>query len=218
MAKKQKTKQDHEEDALIKEVWEGVREEKVVAFLKDNWKHMAFGLAVFLIVLSGIKIIKNMNFKSALKESALIERVLSRSTLTEKERLAFLKTLSETGSTGYQGVSVLMQADKALKEGRKQEALEILKTVDVEKEEMKNLVAIKLSLIEMDKLSFDEFEERLDDISDGDAFYYFSQLLLGFKAMETKHPEAKEIFENLIDDEATPLSIRSISQEMKNVL
>ena len=218
MAKKQKTKQDHEEDALIKEVWEGVREEKVVAFLKDNWKHMVFGVAVFLIVLSGMKIIKRMDFKSALKESALIERALSRSSLAENERLALLKTLSETGSTGYQGVSALMQADKALKEGRKQEALEILKTVDVEKEEMKNLVAIKISLIEMDKFSFEELKEQLEDISDGEAFYHFSQLLLGFKAMETKQTEAKEIFENLIEDETTPLSIRSTSQEMKNVL
>ncbi|MBN2676103.1 MAG: tetratricopeptide repeat protein [Alphaproteobacteria bacterium] len=218
MAKNKKTKHDHEQDALIREVWDGVREEKAVRFIQDNWKQGLFGIIIFFIALSGIKLYKANVNRSALKEAQILEQVISRSSLQEKERLNLLQTLSSTGRFGYQGIAVLMHADKALKEGRKEEAIDILKNANIHDAILKNLVALKYAFLISDKVSFDELKKALDGIDDDEIFSHSKKLLLGFKAFEeNKKEEAQKYFNALIEDETTPLSIRSTAQEMKNI-
>ena len=212
-------KNDGEQNALIREVWNGVREEKVVNFMKAYWSHIVFGFALLLFVLVGFQWYRRSHVSSQLEESSLYEQVLSPSSL-DKETL--LKTLTSTGDYGYQGVAVLIQADKAIKDGKTQVAIDLLEKNknEVVVKEMRHLVVLKLALLKLDKLSYDSLKGLLSPLLNKDeSFYATATLLLGVKAMDSNQKEeAMLLFESLVNDSSVPISIRSVAQEMKNAL
>ena len=52
----QKTRAEHMEDALYREVWEDVNNEKTVQFIKKYSKHMMVGALIILIIATGFQI------------------------------------------------------------------------------------------------------------------------------------------------------------------
>ena len=52
----QKTRAEHMEDALYREVWEDVNNEKTMQFIKKYSKHMMVAALMILIVATGIQI------------------------------------------------------------------------------------------------------------------------------------------------------------------
>ncbi len=215
-------KNDAEQNALIKEVWDGVREQNVVNFLKAYWKHIATGLVVFFLTLAGIQLYNGSKINSQLEETALFEKVLSRSGLNSNDRNAVLKTLVSTGNYGYQGIALLMQADTALKNGDEKKAISLLKESKdkINVSELKNLVILKLAFLEADEISYEGLKKLLSPLLEKDeAFYSSATLLLGVKAMDVeKNDEALEFFNDLIDAKSTPFSIRMLAKDMKNAL
>lgn len=215
-------KNDAEQNALIREVWDGVREQKVADFLKAYWKHIAAGFALFLVMIVGIQWYRASRVSAQLEEAALFERVLSRSALNETERDSLLQTLVSTGTHGYQGIGVLMQADKAMKQGQTAKAVTLLEEGKdkVEIKELRHLIILKLALLRSDEMAYSDLKELISPLLDkGEAFYATSTLLLGFKAMdEKKTEEATAHFDALIQDKTVPFTIRSTAQEMKNAL
>ncbi|MBN1783661.1 MAG: tetratricopeptide repeat protein, partial [Alphaproteobacteria bacterium] len=167
-------KNDAEQNALIREVWDGVREQKVANFLKAYWKHMAIGFAVFLVMIMSVQWYHTSKVSTQLEEAALFERVLSRSALNESERDSLLQTLVSTGEYGYQGVGVLMEADKALKQGQTDKAIMFLEEGKdkVEVKELRHLIILKLALLKSDELSYDALDELISPLlDDGEPFY-----------------------------------------------
>ncbi|MHA1540970.1 MAG: tetratricopeptide repeat protein [Alphaproteobacteria bacterium] len=212
-------KKDAEQNALIKEVWDGVREQKVTNFLKAYWKLLLTGFIVFLLTLSGIQFYKNNKISSQLKETALFEKVLTKSSLGESERDAILQTIISTSDYGYQGISALMLADKNLKTGNTKKAIEVLENSSIKNPELQNLILIKLATIKSEKMTFEELEKMLKPIKKGKAFYSTANLLLAFKALDRgKNEIAKDLFSKLENDLNTPFSIKTLASEMKNAL
>ncbi len=213
-------KKDAEQNALIKEVWDGVREQKVTNFLKAYWRLLLTGFIVFLLTLSGIQFYKNNKVSSQLKETALFEKVLKSSSLGTSERDAILQTIISTNDYGYQGISALMLADKNLKTGNREKAIEVLEKNKIKNPELQNLVLIKLATLKADKISFEELKKMLKPVlKKGKSFYSTANLLLAFKALDTNKSDiAKEIFSKLEDNLNTPFSIKTLASEMKNAL
>ncbi len=213
-------KKEAEQNALITEVWEGVREQKVIRFLKSYWKLLITGFIVFLLVLSGIQFYKNNKISSQLKETAIFEKVLIKSSLGEFERDAILQTIISTSDYGYQGISALMLADKNLKAGNKEKAIKILEKSSIKNPELQNLILIKLATLKADKISYEELKKILKPVLKKEkSFYSTANLLLAFKALEDgKNKIAKDFFLNLENDLNTPFSIKTLASEMKNAL
>ncbi|MBR4860329.1 MAG: hypothetical protein IKV10_03440 [Alphaproteobacteria bacterium] len=56
VAPKKKTRQEYAEDALYREVWEDVNNEKTLKFIKKYYRHLIMGALVIMIVATGIQI------------------------------------------------------------------------------------------------------------------------------------------------------------------
>ena len=56
VAPKKKTRQEHAEDALYREVWEDVNNEKTLKFIKKYYRYMLAGALVVMIIATGIQI------------------------------------------------------------------------------------------------------------------------------------------------------------------
>ena len=56
VAPKKKTRQEYAEDALYREVWEDVNNEKTMKFIKKYYRHMVAGALVIMIIATGFQI------------------------------------------------------------------------------------------------------------------------------------------------------------------
>jgi len=215
----QKKSTDAQQNALIREVWDGMREQKLLEFVKKHQKLIIFGISVFFISLAGIEAYKSFKRASVLEEARIFEQAINQEPVVRQNMLT---SLSETGSHGYVGISVLMRADQAVRSGDISSALDILskgykQTSDTE---IKSLILLKEATLRADSLSFESLRDLLDPLlSAQDPFYASATLLLASKALDENNTEtAQELLDSILADSSISFTIRSSAQELKNAL
>ena len=72
-----KTYAEHAEDALYREVWEDVNNEKTQQFLKKYWKYIVGAALAIMVVVSAIQIGVNMYRSSKIATAQVYETAVS---------------------------------------------------------------------------------------------------------------------------------------------
>ena len=72
-----KTREEYAEDALYREVWEDVNNEKTQQFLKKYWKYLVGAALAIMVVVSAIQIGMRMYYSSKIATAMVYETAVS---------------------------------------------------------------------------------------------------------------------------------------------
>ncbi|MDR1691639.1 MAG: tetratricopeptide repeat protein [Rickettsiales bacterium] len=219
MVKKTKQKrsmQERELDGFMMEVKDEMRQEKTMEFLKKWGKLFLIIAAVILVSVLAKQISYNQKMKRQYKEAALYEEAISQSVLLNSQKLVSkLEELAKTGKYGYQAVAYFKLADAQIAKNDIEGATEILKEAikNTDLKDLKHLAILKLAFISVDSWTINQAKEQLQPLlKKSSPFYYSASNLFGFVCMNNGDvAQAKQIFENIVNDENAPVDVKTFS-------
>ena len=181
--------------------------------LKSIWDRFGvyiIGFAVLIILsVGGNEIINYLNNRVSQKESIAFDNALN---LIEQgndsDGLDQLIELTK-GKTGYKGLAFFRLSSESLANGNYQEALDYLKKASLDKTLTKNLqvfAKIKAGLILVDHGNLSEVDILLKGVvENGGQFSFHAKEILALALIKNgKDLEAKEIFQEIINDASAP--------------
>jgi len=181
--------------------------------LKSIWDRFGvyiIGFAVLIILsVGGNEIINHLNNRVSQRESNAFDNALN---LIEQgndsDGLDQLIELTK-GKTGYKGLAFFRLSSESLANGNYQEALDYLKKASLDKTLTKNLqvfAKIKAGLILVDHGNLSEVDILLKGVvENGGQFSFHAKEILALALIKNgKDLEAKEIFQEIINDASAP--------------
>ena len=201
-----KTREEYAEDALYREVWEDVNNEKTQQFLKKYWRHIAIAAMSIMIVVCGIQIGMRMHYSAKLAVAQTYESAIANFDANALSNLA----KNTNGAT----------ADLALFQSylldRNVSKLEDL-AKNASSRDFKDLAKLHLASIRGDKMVSEEFEKYLSSMNTKKSpFFYTSRLMVAQKYLaEGNKEKADKILDEIINDKDAPASIVSNAQLLK---
>ena len=201
-----KTREEYAQDALYREVWEDVNNEKTEQFLKKYWRYIVATAMGLMIVVCAIQIGVRMY------NSARMARATVYETAVENVDANALANLAKDTS-GATSDLALFQAYMIDKDVAKLETL-------AEKghtRDFKDLARLHLATINGDKMDAAEFEKYMSDINTKKSpFFYTARLMVAQKYLATGDKEkADKILDAIISDKNAPASISATAQTLR---
>ncbi len=201
-----KTREEYAEDALYREVWEDVNNEKTQQFLKKYWRYIVGAAIGVMIIVCGIQIGTRMYYSSKMATARVHETALA------TFDAGALANLSKN-SGGATSDLALFQSYLMDKDVKKLEDL----ANNAHTRDFKDLAIIHLASIRGDKMSADEFEKYLSGMDTKKSpFFYLSRLMIAEKYLAGNDKEkADKFLDVIINDENAPDSISATAQMLK---
>lgn len=201
-----KTRQEYAEDALYREVWEDVNNEKTQQFIKKYYRHMLAAALVLLILVTGINIGIHHHNANKLSVAINYETALENTDATGLENLA----KHSSGATSDLSLFQSYLLDKDVKK------LEQLATHGNTRD-FRDLAKIHLANINGDKMSGADMEKYLSDLDTKNSpYYYSSRLLIAQKYISENNQEsANKFLDVIINDEHAPSSISAVAATLR---
>ena len=202
----QKTLQEHAEDALYREVWEDVNNEKTQQFLKKYGRYLIAVALGIMIIVTGIQIgIRAHN-------AARMATAENYETALENSDVNALVGISQNTS-GATADLALFQAYVLDKEVAKLEEL-VANGKTPEFRDLARLHIIALRGDEMDAVAVAEYLAPLD--TPDSPFYYTALLTIAQKYVSTgDHANANKWIDRILNDTNAPAVIRSDAETLK---
>lgn len=206
MKPKKKTMQEHAQDALYREVWEDVNNEKTQQFLKKYSKHMIVAVMAIMILTVGIQIGIRSHRAAKIATAENYELAMRTADTNALVNLAH----NNSGAT----------ADLALFQAyilnNKIETLEELEK-NAKTPEFRDLAKIHLVGIRGDKMSADEVEKYLGGLdTKSSPFYYTACLTIAQKYLaEGNRDRANNWLDKIINDADAPSTIKADAQTLR---
>ena len=202
----QKTRAEHMEDALYREVWEDVNNEKTVQFIKKYSKHMMVGALIILIIATGFQIGMRTYRANKIATAAAYEMAIEN---TDANALAALAD----DASGATADLALFQSYLLDNDINKLEKL----ANDGNTRDFRDLARLHIVGIRGDDMSPDEMKKYLSDMDDPDSpFYYTAQLTLAQKYLVSgERDAANRILDTLIADKNTPSTIAATAATLR---
>ena len=193
-----KTHAEHMEDALYREVWEDVNNEKTVQFIKKYSKHIMVAAITAMIIVTGIQIGVRTYRANKIATATAYETAL------ENVDANALAGLAENTS-GATGDLALFQAYVLDKDVAKLEKL----ARDGATRDFRDLARLHIVGIQGDKMSAADVEKYLADLDTKKSpFYYTARLTIAQKYLaEGDRAQANKILDEIIADESAPAAI-----------
>ena len=203
---KKKTAQEHAEDALYREVWEDVNNEKTQQFLKKYGKHLIAGAIAIVIIAFGIQIARDSYRKAKLEMAAKYEIALQN---------ADVNGLMDVAKNAKGGTADLALFNAYMISGDVAK-LEML-AKDGKTRDYRDLAKIHLIGIRGDDMSAADVEKFLADLdTKSSPFYYTACLTIAQKYIATGDKEsAKKRLNKIINDADAPATIRSDAEMLR---
>lgn len=204
--KPQKTREEYAEDALYREVWEDVNNEKTQQFLKKYWRYIVAVVLVIMIAMCGIQIGTRMYHASKIAVAQVHETALAN---MDANALANLSK----NSKGATADLAMFQSYLIDRDEKKLEDLE----KNAHTRDFKDLAKLHLASIRGDKMSAVELEQYLSDMNTKQSpFFYTSRLLIAEKYLsEGNKDKATQILEIIINDKDAPSSVSATAQMLR---
>jgi len=201
-----KTREEYAEDALYREVWEDVNNEKTQQFVKKYWKYIVGAVIAVMLVVSGIQFGIDKYNASKMAQAVIYETALSGADANALENIA-------KNSKGASSDLAMFQAYLIDKDIKKLEYL----VENGNTRDFKDLARLHIVSINGDKMSVDEFIKFLSPMNTKKSpFYYTARLMVAEKYLANgKEMEARKIIATIINDENTPKSILAHAQMLK---
>jgi len=201
-----KTYAEHAEDALYREVWEDVNNEKTEQFLKKYWRYIVGAALAVMIVVCGVQIGMRMYHASKIATAQVYETAIAN---MDANALANLGRDS-SGATADLALFQSYLLDK-----------DISKLQDLAKNgntrDFKDLAKLHLATINGDKMETAEFVEYMSSMDTKKSpFFFMSRLMVAQKYLSAGEIEsANKILDTIINDKDAPASISATAQTLK---
>ena len=193
-----KTREEYAEDALYREVWEDVNNEKTQQFIKKYWKYIVGAVVAIMVVVSGVQF-GLRRYNAAKMATAVIYE-----TAVENKDAGALANLAKN-SKGATADLAMLQSYLLDNDVKKLEYL----VDNANTRDFKDLSRLHLASVNGDKMSAAEFEKYLSDLNTKKSpFYYSARLMVAEKYLATGDKAvASKILDEIIKDSDAPDSI-----------
>lgn len=202
----QKTRAEHYEDALYREVWEEVNNEKTMRFIKKYSKHIMVAVISVMIIVTGIQIGVRTYTANKIATAAAYETALEN---LDANALAALAQ-DTGGATSDLALfqSYLLDQDQA--------KLEKLAS-DGHTPDFRDLAKLHIVGIRGDKMTGAEIEKYLSDMdTKSSPFYYTACLTVAQKYLAEGNTDvANKWLDKIINDKDAPASISGTAQTLR---
>lgn len=194
----QKTQQEYAEDALYREVWEDVNNEKTLQFVKKYSRHLIGGALAILIVATGIQIGLRTHRANKIAAATAYEIAVEN---VDANALAGLAD----NTSGATADLALFQAYLIDKDVAKLEKL----ANDGNTRDFRDLAKLHVVGIRGDEMSASDVEKYLSDLNTTSSpFYYTASLTIAQKYLATGDTEnANKWLDKIINDKNAPAVI-----------
>ena len=201
-----KTREEYAEDALYREVWEDVNNEKTQQFVKKYWKHIVGAVLAVMIVVSGVNIGMRMHYNSKIATAVVYENAIENFDANALANMA-------KNSHGATADLALFQSYLLDKDIKKLEDLAANGTT----RDFRDLAKLHLASINGDKMSAVEFDKYLSGMNTKKSpFYYTSRLMVAEKYIASDDKaSADKILDIIIGDVNAPATISGTAQMLK---
>ena len=201
-----KTREEYAEDALYREVWEDVNNEKTQQFLKKYWRYIVAAVLGIMIVVSLIQIGTRVYYSNKIATATVYENAIANVDANALANLAKDKSGAISDLAMFQSYLI----DKDVKK------LESLAD-DGHTRDFKDLARLHLATINGDKMSGSEFEKYVSSMDTKKSpFFYTSRLMVAQKYLATGESEkAEKILDIIISDKNAPASISATAQTLR---
>ncbi|MBQ6110120.1 MAG: hypothetical protein IJL05_01945 [Alphaproteobacteria bacterium] len=204
--KQNKTREEYAEDALYREVWEDVNNEKTQQFLKKYWRYIIGAVLGVMIVVCGIQIGMRMYYSSKIAVAQQHEMALS------NMDAGALANLSKN-ARGATADLALFQSYLIDKDVKKLEDL----AQNAHTRDFKDLAKLHLASIRGDAMTAAELEQYLSGMDTKKSpFFYTSRLMIAEKYLsENNQSKAIPVLDMIINDKDAPSSVSATAQMLK---
>ncbi len=202
----QKTMQEHAEDALYREVWEDVNNEKTQQFLKKYGRYLIAGAIAIMIVVTGIQIgIRSHN-------AARMAVAANYETAIENSDANALVGISQNTS-GATSDLALFQAYVLDKDVKKLEEL----VANGKTAEFRDLARLHIIALRGDEMDADAVAEYLAPLDTKKSpFYYTAALTVARKYIASENrTAANKWLDKILDDADAPAVIRADAETLR---
>lgn len=201
-----KTRADYAEDALYREVWEDVNNEKTQQFLKKYWRHIVSAVLGIMIVMCAIQLGMRMYNSARVARAQVYETAIAN---VDANALANLAK-DTSGATSDLALFQAYLIDKDIKK------LEDLAN-NGHTRDFKDLARLHLATINGDKMEVEEFVKYLSNMDTKKSpFFYTSRLMVAQKYLSNGDKVAADkILDKIINDKDAPASISATAQTLK---
>lgn len=201
-----KTYAEHMEDALYREVWEDVNNEKTMRFIKKYSRHIIYAVIFVLLVASGIQIGMRTYQSNKIATAIAYETALSN---IDANALA---AISENTS-GATADLALFQSYLLDKDEKKLEKL----AESGHSRDYRDLARIHIVALRGDTMSAPQVAEYLSDlITEDSPYYYNAMLLIAQKYLSVgEQDNANKWLDQIINDKSAPASIAGVAQTLR---
>lgn len=201
-----KTREEYAQDALYREVWEDVNNEKTQRFVKKYYRHILAGALVVLIVATAFQIGVRMHRDAKIAAAANYE------TAVENADAAALNAIGKNGS-GATADLALFQAYLLDKDTAKIEEL----AKNGHTRDFRDLARLHVVGIRGDEMSATELEKYLSPLNTKSSpYYYMGALTVAQKYMATgDSARAQKWLDKIINDKNAPAAIVATATAMK---
>ena len=202
----QKTMQEHAEDALYREVWEDVNNEKTQQFLKKYGRYLIAGALAIMIIVTGIQIGIRAHHAARMATAENYETALENSDVNA------LVGISQN-TDGATADLALFQAYVLDKDVAKLEEL----VANGKTPEFRDLARLHIVSLRGDEMDANALAEYLAPLDTPDSpFYYTAMLTIAQKYAATgDHANANKWIDKITGDPDAPAVIRADAETLK---
>ena len=201
-----KTREEYAEDALYREVWEDVNNEKTQKFLKKYWRYIVSAILVVMILVSGIQLGNRMYMSHKIAVAQTYESAIAEFDANALANLA-------KNSSGATADLALFQSYLLDRNITKLEDL----AENGNTRDFKDLAKLHLASLNGDKIEAVEFEKYLSSLNTKNSpFYYNARLMVAQKYLSKGDTEkANKILDEIIADKDAPATISANAQMLR---
>lgn len=205
-AEPKKTREDYAQDALYREVWEDVNNEKTIAFFKKYSKQMIGGALALLIVVAGYQIGMRAYHANQMAMAVNYETAL------DKADAKALAAIGENGR-GANADLALFQSYMIDKDISKLEKL----AENGNTRDFRDLARLHVINAKGDEMTGADVEKYLSDLNTKSSPYYYTAMLtIAQKYLaEGNTDAANKWLDKILNDTGCPAEISGIAQTLK---
>lgn len=216
---------DSQQRAFFREVSEDIRTEKAILFW-NKYKYYIIGIIVVILAITITKNVYESNKKeTSLKQAIAFERIMSNNS-SYTERLKQLEDFAKSAKYGYRDIAYFNIYSMQIENGDTASAINTLKTIikRTTDSSFKDLAILKLATLNFAQNNITDSQKTeiiklLSKISASKPFYFSAQFVLGVIYISQNNPNlAKTTFDRIVENEKTPIGLKSQSLNMLNFL
>ena len=216
MAKKitpRKTRDEHAEDALYREVWEEVYAQKAYDFVRRHIRLLTAGAIAIVLIAAGAVAIRHIRRGNALEIANNYESALNMQPALAREALT---RLAKKAGGGMGDLAMFRAYQMALSAGDRADATAKLEKLaaDGATRDFRDLALLRLAEMGGDSMTGDEFQKMLAPVLTKRSPFYFTGLLFVAQKYlaENKPDDARPFLRKITGDPSAPASISGAAE------